>query len=141
MSRTRAIEDAAAYGALFVKKGLMTHRQLDRALEAVSLGKNFEAYILENEWVTEHEANCIREGKDPCTGNGNGTDSLAKQAEVSMNRMEAVQDELIEAADEFQSFGMSLLESVSDQRSVRSTEPLWTLPEELLPVGVVGEEE
>lgn len=143
MSRTRAIEDAAAHGATFVKYGLLTHRQLDCALEAVAQGKNFEAYILDKEWVTEEEVVCIREKKDP---NGNGAckgSRIAKQATVSMNRMEAHQEELIEATNEFHSYGLSLLESVADDDPDRGgvTEPLWMLPEEMLPMGIIGEEE
>jgi len=114
-SRKRAVFDAAQYGANYVERKLLTKAQLDDALDAVAAGANFVHYILQKEWVTEEEIQCVDRGMDTCecdgtvcSGKGNGRTPLQKLAVVSVNRARAHHDAFGQACDDFQSFTASL---------------------------------
>lgn len=108
------VVQAAAQGALYVRKGFLTRPQLNQALDAVKDGENFEVFILGKRWVTEAEIDCIAKNQEACpnygsaghcgqclkefsAGSGN---SLGKVATVVLNRAIAHQREVNRSVQE-----------------------------------------
>lgn len=96
--RLYAVHAAAARGAVFVRKGLMTEEQLEEALEDVFQGANFDVVILRKKWVTEDEIECV----DKCLADPNKPpNGNAKQiAHVAVNRIKAQHRETVSVMHE-----------------------------------------
>jgi hypothetical protein len=86
-SRLYAVHSAAGRGSIFVKKELLTMDQLETALGEVAAGANFDTVLLEKQWITEREIECV----DQCLADPDKPpNGDAKQiAHVVLNRLTA----------------------------------------------------
>jgi len=93
-----AVHAAAARGAVFVKKGLLTMDQLESALGEVANGANFDSIILGRRWITEDEIECVDQCLEDPDRPPNGN---AKQiAHVALNRLQAQHRETVSVVHE-----------------------------------------
>jgi hypothetical protein len=94
-----AVHAAAARGAIFVRKGLITMDQLEAALKHVAEGTNFDVYILGKRWITEDEIE--RVDKFLTTGPVARPNGKAKEiAHVAIRRVMAQHEETRSAVGE-----------------------------------------